>query len=94
MGAEQNAEIERLRSVAGAAMTGHSWEWSGRGEHGYPQQVISQGDAALIAECYEGPDFPSSIAEFIATFDPPTVLNLLDRLTRPAPTTGREADDE
>lgn len=70
---------EHFRSVAEAADNGgRPWEWSG----GYPQWIIRQGDAVLIAETYEGPDFPSTIAEFIATFDPPTVLGLLDRLAK------------
>jgi hypothetical protein len=74
--------VADLRAIAAAAYTGdhHPWEWTGVGEHGYPQQILQQGDVVLIAECYEGPDHPSSIAEFIATFDPPTVTALLDLL--------------
>jgi hypothetical protein len=63
-----------LRRVAEAAdADGREWEWSG----GYPQTVTRIGDAVLIANTFEGPDWPSTIAEFIATFDPPTVLALL-----------------
>ena len=70
---------DALRAVAVAADNGgRSWEWKG----GYPQQVIRIGDVMLVAETYEGPDFPSTIAEFIATFDPPTVLALLDEVAR------------
>jgi hypothetical protein len=67
-------DLSALRAVAEAAdKGGRPWEWTG----GYPQHVIRQGDAVLVAETYEGPDFPSTIAEFIATFDPPTVLAML-----------------
>lgn len=78
---EPLAEIDeaRLRAVANAVGDRpRDWEWTGVGEHGYPQQVISQGNVHLIAEVYESPDHPSSIAEYIATFDPKTVLALLD----------------
>src|ERR1035441_2293123 len=67
----------RYMTLAEAAdADGRPWEWSG----GYPQTVTRTGDAMLIANTFEGPDFPSTIAEFIATFDPPTVLALLRAL--------------
>jgi len=62
------------------------WEWSGRGDEGYPQQVISQGDATLIAECYEGPQHPSTIAAYIAGMNPVTTLELVSEVRK-----GREA---
>lgn len=73
-------DLVHLRAVA-EAVPARRWEWSGRGANGYPQQVIGQGDASLVAECYESPDHPSAFAEFIATFDPPTVLALLEMAT-------------
>lgn len=74
-------DLDHLWLVASAANRGGAdqpWEWTG----GYPQTITRIGDAVLIANTYEGPDFPSTIAEFIATFDPPTVLELL-RLASP-----------
>jgi hypothetical protein len=47
------------------------------GGGGYPQQVLRVGDVALICECYDEPDYPSVTAEYIATFDPPTVRALI-----------------
>lgn len=76
----ERVDVAALRAVVEAADPTHSWEWHSVGEHGYPQQVISVGNVNLIAECYEGPDFPSSIAEHIAAFDPPTALALLDEI--------------
>lgn len=76
-------ERDRLAMVAMAAdqdSVGRPWEWKG----GYPQTVIRIGDAVLIANCFEEPDRPSTIAEFIATFDPPTVLRLLGVVRDPA----------
>jgi hypothetical protein len=72
-------DFEPLRRVAEAAdKGGRPWVWNG----GYPQTVIREGDAVLIANTYEEPDHPSTTAEFISTFDPPTVLMLLDRASR------------
>lgn len=62
------------------------WEWIACGDEGYPQQIISQGNAALIAECYEGPDRPSTVAEYIAYMDPVTTLDLVTEARK-----GREA---
>jgi hypothetical protein len=40
---------------------------------------LREGDVGLICETYdEPPDHPAITPEFIATFDPPTVLALLD----------------
>jgi hypothetical protein len=69
--------LDELRRIASAADHGaRPWTWSG----GYPQTVVRVGDVVLIAQCFDGPDTPANRAEFIATFDPPTVLRLLDRL--------------
>ena len=69
--------LAELRAIAEAADNGNAWEW----EHAYPQRITRTGDVVLIADCFEDPDSPSRFAEFIATFDPPTVLALLDRIT-------------
>lgn len=69
-------EAELRRIALAADDHGRSWEW----EHAYPQRVTRVGDVVLVAECFEDQDSPSRFAEFIATFDPPTVLSLLDRL--------------
>lgn len=69
--------LDHFRQVALAADDGRRpWFWRG----GYPQTVSREGDAILIADVFEDPDSPARFAEFIATFDPPTVLFLLDLL--------------
>ena len=76
-----------LRRVAEAADDdGRPWTWRASeagGSGGYPQTILRVGDVVLVANCYESPDYPARFAEFIATFDPPTVLALLDRLEAP-----------
>jgi hypothetical protein len=67
---------EMMRIAEAADAEGRSWEW----EHAYPQRVTRVGDVVLVAECFEDPDAPSRFAEFIATFDPPTVLALIHRI--------------
>lgn len=44
---------------------------------GYPQRVLRQGDVVLVAECYEGPQFPPVFADHIIRSDPATVLRLV-----------------
>jgi hypothetical protein len=66
--------LAHLRQVAQAADNGSPWEW----EHAYPQRVTRIGDVVLVAECFENPDMPSRFAEFIATFDPPVALALVE----------------
>lgn len=69
--------LARLRSVAEAAdADGRKWYWRG----GYPQSIIREGDVVLVAQTLTNPDHRPEFAEFIAAFDPPTVLALLDRL--------------
>jgi hypothetical protein len=70
-------DLDALKAVAEAANgnDGVSRPWTWRG--GYPQSIFRDGDAVLVADCFEGPDHPSVFAEFIATFDPPTVLALI-----------------
>lgn len=64
-----------LREIAERAdHHGNGWEWG----HSYPQRVTRVGDVTIVAECFEDPDSVSCFARFIAAFDPPTVLALLD----------------
>lgn len=67
-------DLDHLWIVATAAdANGRPWEWSGE----YPQRVLRIGDVAIVAETFQDPDSPARFADFIATFDPPTVLALL-----------------
>jgi hypothetical protein len=67
-------DLAALRKVAEAAdADGRPWEWGGA----YPQRILRVGDVAIVAEAFEDPDSPSRFADYIATFDPPTVLALL-----------------
>lgn len=81
-------ERQRLEAVALAAdHEDRPWSWKASeadGSGGYPQQIVRDGDAALIATCYDAPEFAATKAEFIATFDPPTVLRLLAALSVPS----------
>ena len=73
----EQLDFDKLQEIAEAANSGvRPWEWRTNAK-GYPQQIIRQGDAALIAETYDGPQHAPRNAEFIAAFDPPTVLALL-----------------
>lgn len=70
-------ELDRLKGIALRADSGgRRWSWGGS----YPQRITRRGDAVLIADCYEAPDRPSRVAEFIAAFDPPTVRRLLEEV--------------
>lgn len=77
-------QVDTLRRIAWAADRGERpWDWTAsqaEGKAGYPQQVLRVGDAVLIAECYDAPDERACTAEYIAAFDPPTVLRLLDEV--------------
>jgi hypothetical protein len=70
--------MDRLR-IALARLSGTNvdrpWEWRG----GYPQHVFAVGSVVEVAEVFENPDFPSSLAEFIAACDPPTIRMLLEK---------------
>jgi hypothetical protein len=80
--ASMTLDLTALRRVAKAAdRGGRPWVWQAseaEGRGGYPQHVLRDGDAALICETYDSPDHSAITPEFIATFDPPTVLALLD----------------
>lgn len=68
-------DLDHLRAVAKRAdADGRPWTWAG----GYPQAIVREGDVVLVAETFENPDMTADFAEFIATFDPPTVLALLE----------------
>jgi hypothetical protein len=69
--------FDNMRAVAERADDGRRpWVWKG----GYPQTVLREGDVILVAQTFTDPDHTADFAEFIATFDPPTVLGLLDLL--------------
>lgn len=70
-------ELDRLKRIAASADSGgRRWQASG----GYPQSISRLGDAVLIAQTFVDPDSPSTEAEFIAAFDPPTVRRLLEEV--------------
>lgn len=75
-------DLTKLRQIARAAdHGGRPWFWhasEAADKGGYPQQVIREGDVALIATTYDEPDNRAITPEYIAAFDPPTVLALLD----------------
>lgn len=77
-----NERLGELRRVAEAAdADGREWTWKASesdGSAGYPQHILRVGDVVLVAQTYDDPDRPATFAEFIAAFDPPTVLALLD----------------
>lgn len=82
--------LERFREVADLADMAsrpeggsRHWLWHGIGGDAYPQRIIRDGDVVLVAETFEGPGdgpepVPPRFAEHIATFDPPTVLALVE----------------
>jgi hypothetical protein len=71
---EPTERLTELRKVAEAADDGgRAWTWKG----GYPQTVLREGDVILVAQTFTDPDHVARFAEFISTFDPPTVLRLL-----------------
>lgn len=70
-------DVTELRRIALRANGGgRPWLWKG----GYPQTILREGDVTLVAETFTDPDHTADFAEFIAAFDPPTVLRLLDLL--------------
>lgn len=75
-------DLTKLRQIARAAdRDGHPWFWHASeavDKGGYPQQVMREGDVALIATTYDEPYNRAITPEYIAAFDPPTVLALLD----------------
>lgn len=79
-------DLTRLRQIARAAdKGGRPWVWrasEAEGRAGYPQIVLRSGDVGLICETYDAPDSPAITPEYIAAFDPPTVLALLDLARR------------
>jgi hypothetical protein len=73
-------DMEELRIVAEAANSSNKpWVYDPDFK-GYPQSIVREGDVTLVAQCFESPDRPSVFTEFITTFDPPTILRLLDLL--------------
>lgn len=73
-----NLDLDHLEGVALMAdHGGRPWVLRLEQPKGYPQTVLRQGDVVLVAECYEGPQYPPIFGDFITTFDPPTVLRLI-----------------
>ena len=66
-----------LRRVAENADHGRR-PWVIANDKAYPQTILREGDVALIANTFTDPGHDPVEAEFIATFDPPMVLWLLD----------------
>jgi hypothetical protein len=85
---DERLDLTALRRVARATdKGGRPWVWhasEAEGRAGYPQHVLREGDVGLICETYDEPDHPATTPEYIATFDPPTVLALLDLARRAA----------
>lgn len=80
-----------LRRIALAADHGaRPWVWKGGSTS---QTVLRKGDVVLVAQCFENPDRRAVFAEFIATFDPPTVLRLLDCLLMAGSAPGEKDGD-
>lgn len=74
-------DVAALRKVVNA-MGEHERprEWHYRtGCNGYPQTVYSEGDVCEIAVATNAPERPIA-ANYITTFDPPTVLAMLDEI--------------
>lgn len=77
MEAERLAELLRVaRAAQHEDGMDRPWLWKG----GYPQTILREGDVTLVAQTFTDPDHVAHFAEFIATFDPPTVLRLLMEL--------------
>lgn len=63
-----------------------------RTEKGYPQRITREGDVVIVAECFEGPQYPPLFTDFITTFDPPTVLRLIELARGQSSTTTDRSD--
>jgi hypothetical protein len=72
-----DAELDNLEGVALMADHGGRRWVHRRSDKGYPQTILREGDVVLVAECFEGPQYPPLFTDFITTFDPPTVLRLI-----------------
>jgi len=81
--APQRLSDEELDAVEGAALMadhgGRRWLLR-QNAKGYPQTVIRDSDVVLVAECFEGPEYPPVFADHITTSDPATVLRLIAEL--------------
>lgn len=75
-------DLDRLEWIARAADSyafDHRWVRMD-GAKPYPQRIVVEGLAALVAECFEDPDHRASFADHICAFDPPTCLALIARI--------------
>jgi hypothetical protein len=68
----------RMRELAGGCEQ-RRWHWRA-GEGDYPQQVYSDGNVALIAETFIGPEHRPFEAEHIASWSPPVAMAVADLL--------------
>lgn len=72
-------DLDHLEGIALMAdWGGRPWVLRLEQPKGYPQTILREGDVVLVAECYEGPQYPPIFGDFITTFDPPTVLRLIE----------------
>lgn len=76
--AETETPAETLRRAAEAlnvaalgAKTSESGRWYVRTERGhYPQSIADNASAVIVADTFEGPQHPQTVAPFIASMDP------------------------
>jgi hypothetical protein len=74
-----------MRARANAARSSASGRWIVRNTAtGYPQQVMEDGAATLVAETYTGPQHPPADADHIAAADPVLMLAVADWLEQEA----------
>jgi len=71
---ELRQHLRELRSTAALATPG-PWTVTA-GSKGYPQRVMTEGSAKLVAEVYEG--WAPTTADFIAAVTPDLVIALID----------------
>jgi hypothetical protein len=85
-GAVSEAPAETLRRAAklirerAGGCEPRRWHWTALGEKRYPQQVRSDGNVAIIAECYIDPVHRPYEAEHIASWHPLVALAVADLL--------------
>ena len=70
---------ERMRELAGGCER-RRWHWVAADPKRYPQQVRSDGNVALIAECYIDPAHRPFEAEHIASWHPLVALAVAEWL--------------
>lgn len=69
------AQLMRQRATAAkSSFAGHWYVSTPQG--GYPQRIAEDGTVTLVADAFEGPQHPQSIAPFITSMDPAFGLHL------------------